>query len=196
MTVKKEDLIKNGIAALLISLLLFSTVFIGKAWMNGHFSSIDSFRAYLESYGAWGPFVLCLIQILRVMMPILPGFLGCIAGAAMFGAAGGFWANYIGISVGSVAAYWLARHFGLNLVRKMVPMDKFERYTEKTEKISKKKSYTILLFLAILLPLAPDDFFCYFSGLISMSARKFTWIIFLAKPWCILFYSIFFAYLL
>ena len=47
-----------------------------------------------------------------------------------------------------------------------------------------------------LLPLAPDDFLCYFSGLTGMSAKRFTWIIVLGKPWCILAYSLFFAYLI
>jgi uncharacterized membrane protein YdjX (TVP38/TMEM64 family) len=92
-----------------------------------------------------------------------------------------------------MAAYWLARRYGMSIIRKMLPAEKFEHFAEKTRLT---KSYTVVLFLAILLPLAPDDFFCYFSGLISMSARKFTWIIILAKPWCILFYSLFFAYML
>ena len=121
---------------------------------------------------------------------MLPGFLGYFVGAVMFGAAGGFWVNYIGISAGSIMAYWLARRFGAGLVKKMVPMDKYERCVQW---VNRKKSYTLVLFLAILLPLAPDDFLCYFSGLTEMSARKFTWIIILGKPWCILFYSIFFS---
>ena len=173
MALKRENLIKQTAAALLVFLLLLSTVFVGKAWAGGHFKSMDALRAYLESYGGWGPLILMLIQALQVVLPALPGFLGCIVGAAMFGAAGGFWINYIGISAGSIIAYWLARRFGVGLV-----------------------SYTFVLFLAILLPLAPDDFLCYFSGLTSMSARKFTWIILLGKPWCILFYSLFFAYLI
>ena len=71
-----------------------------------------------------------------------------------------------------------------------------EKYDGWVRWVNSKKSYTLVLFLAILLPLAPDDFLCYFSGLTSMSARKFTWIILLGKPWCILFYSLFFAYLI
>lgn len=101
--------------------------------------------------------------------------------------------NYIGISAGSLIAYWLARRFGVRLVEKMVSMEKYDRVVKW---VNQQKSYTVVLFLAILLPLAPDDFLCYFSGLTSMSARKFTWIIILAKPWCILFYSILFAKLI
>ena len=72
--------------------------------------------------------------------------------------------------------------------------DSFDNLRAYIEKIQKSKSYTVILFLSILLPLAPDDFLCYFSGLINMSAKKFTAIIIITKPWCILIYSIFFAY--
>lgn len=193
MTLRKENLIKNLVTWMLVLLLALSAVFVGKAWAGGHFKSMDALRAYLESYGGWGPVVLTLIQALQVVLPVLPGFLGCIVGAALFGAAGGFWVNYIGISAGSLIAYWLARRFGIGLVQKMVPMEKYERCVRW---VNQKKSYSLVLFLAILLPLAPDDFLCYFSGLTAMSSRKFTWIILLGKPWCILFYSIFFAHLI
>ena len=193
MTLRKENLIKNLVTWMLVLLLALSAVFVGKAWAGGHFKSMDTLRAYLESYGGWGPVGLTLIQALQVVLPVLPGFLGCIVGAALFGAAGGFWVNYIGISAGSLIAYWLARRFGIGLVQKMVPMEKYERCVRW---VNQKKSYSLVLFLAILLPLAPDDFLCYFSGLTAMSARKFTWIILLGKPWCILFYSIFFAHLI
>ena len=159
MALKRENLIKQTAAALLVFLLLLSTVFVGKAWAGGHFNKIQ------------------------------PKYVG----TAMFGTAGGFWINYIGISAGSLIAYWLARHFGISLVQKMVPMEKYDSWVRR---VNEKKSYMLVLFLAILLPLAPDDFLCYFSGLTSMSARKFTWIILLGKPWCILFYSLFFAYLI
>ena len=178
---------------MLVFLLLLSAAFFGKAWAGGHFKSMDTLRAYLESFGGWGPAVLTLIQALQVVLPVLPGFLGCIVGAAMFGPAGGFLINYIGISAGSLIAYGLARRYGVGLVQKMVPMEKYDGWVKW---VNEKKSYTLVLLLAILLPLAPDDFLCYFSGLTSMSARRFTWIILLGKPWCILFYSVFFSYLI
>ncbi len=193
MEQKEEDNVKMVATAALVFLLLLSAAFVGKAWTGGHFKTMETLRAYLESYGWWGPLILKLIQAMQVVLPVLPGFLGCIAGAAMFGASGGFWVNYIGISAGSLIAYWLARRFGVGLVQKMVPMEKYDGWVRW---VNSQKRYTLILFLAILLPLAPDDFLCYFSGLTSMSARKFTWIILLGKPWCILFYSIFFAYLI
>ena len=193
MAYEREKRIKNTLSGIMIFLLLLAALFMLHAWSGGYFKSVESLRSYLAGFGAMGPLVLTMIQALQVVLPVLPGFLGCIVGAMMFGAAGSFWINYIGISIGSIAAYWLARVFGIRLVKQMIPLEKYEKLTEW---VNNRKSYTVVLFLAILLPLAPDDFFCYFSGLTEMDSRKFTWIIILAKPWCILFYSLFFTHLL
>ena len=186
-----ESIVKTAVIASLAVLFALSAYFLIRGWAGGHFDSVETFRTYVASFGFWAPVILTLMQMFLAILPICPSFTGCIAGAALFGAAGGFWANYIGISVGSIASYMLAKRFGLPLVNKMVPMHKYEAYIEK---INRSKSYPKLLFLAILLPLAPDNFLCYFSGLVNMPAKKFVTIIIAAKPWCILVYSIFFAY--
>lgn len=189
----KETIIKTAAIILLAALMGTAAFVLIKGWVGGHFNSVDTLRVYVSSYGIWAPVILTLIQLLLAVLPICPSFTGCVVGAALFGAAGGFWTNYIGISAGSIAAYALAKRFGVQLVNKMIPMQKYEAYIEK---INRSKSYPKLLFLAILLPMAPDNFLCYFSGLVNMPARRFITIIIAAKPWCILFYSIFFAYFL
>lgn len=190
---QKETLIKRAISLCLIILVAIAVFFIIKGWIDGHFSSNEAFQAYVESFGIWAPLVLMLIQFCLTITPVCTSFTGCVVGAVLFGAAGGFWTNYISICVGSIAAYFLARHYGIQLVNKMVSMKKYEAYIEK---INRSKSYPNFLFFAILLPLAPDNFLCYFSGLVDMPAKKFITIILAAKPWCILVYSIFFSYFL
>lgn len=187
----KESFIKTTTIIVFSALMAVSAFIVLNGWLGGHFHSVDTLQTYIASFGIWGPLLLTLIQLLQVVLPVLPGFMGCLVGAALFGMAGGFWINYIGISAGSIIAYWLAKRYGIQLVNSMIPMKKYEKYIER---IRQSKSYTALLFLAILLPLAPDDFLCYFSGLINMAPRKFITIIITAKPWCILVYSIFFAY--
>ena len=102
----------------------------------------------------------------------------------------GCWCNYIGISVGSIIAYFLARKYGIDLVLELFSEKVYNKWSRKVEK---SKSYGWFLFLATLLPLFPDDFLCYFSGLVKMDKKKFIWIIILGKPWCILAYSIAFG---
>lgn len=186
----KETWIKVIIIGSLVVLFGAAAYFLISGWVGGHFSSADALRDYVATFGFWAPLVLALLQMFLSLLPIFPSFFGFVAGAALFGAMGGFLTNYLGICAGSIAAYFLAKRFGVQLVNKMIPIQKYESYVEK---ISKSKSYPRLLFGAILLPLAPDNFLCYFSGLINMSAKKFIAIILTAKPWCILFYSIFFA---
>ncbi len=189
----KEVMVKNVLTILLVILLAISGIFMVHGYINGSFDSIQTFREYVRTYGIFGPIVLGLIQMLQVIVPVMPGMVGCAAGAGLFGAAGGFWCNYISISLGSIIAFFLAKWLGMSLVKMMVSEEKYHSCVAWVEK---KKCFTWLLFLSILLPLAPDDFLCYFSGLLGMGNRKFVGIILLAKPWCILAYSIAFAYFL
>lgn len=161
-----------------------------KAYFDGNFSSKESLQSYIKSFGVFGPMILTLIQAMQVIIPILPGFLGCAVGGVLFGWAGGFACNYIGISVGSVIAYFLARRFGVGLVKNIFPEKKYNKFSTWA---AESKSYTAMLFAGMILLLFPDDFFCYFTGLTKMSSRKFIIIIILGKPWCLLAYSVLFS---
>ena len=98
--------------------------------------------------------------------------------------------NYIGISAGSILAFLLARTYGRELIIQMFPGSRYEKLSSWA---AKSNSYTALLFLGMVLPLFPDDFFCYLTGVTKMSIQKFATIIVLGKPWCILAYSILFS---
>ena len=190
---EKAEHLKKYLGAALIFLLMLLILFCVQGYLGGHFSSAEQLQAYMKRFGVFAPVILTVIQAIQVIIPVLPGWLGCVVGAGMFGAAGGFWCNYIGINAGSIISFLLAKRYGVELVRKMVPMEKYQKLVDW---VNTKKSYTLILFLAILLPLAPDDFLCWFSGLTGMASRRFIWIIIAAKPWCILFYSLIFGHII
>ena len=175
---------------LLIGLLLFFVAFFVKAYIDGNFDSKESLQTYISGFGLLAPLVLTLIQVMQVIVPVIPGFLGCIVGAMAFGCMGGFWCNYVGISLGSIIAFYLARIYGQDMVRGLFSQKKYEKWSNWIET---KKYYSFMLFIAMLLPLFPDDFFCYFTGLTNMKPKKYIWIILLGKPWCLLIYSIIFS---
>ncbi len=160
---------------------------LAKQFFEQKFDSVEALQNYMKGFGIIGPLILTLFQAFQVVVPVLPGYLGCAAGAIAFGSMTGFWCNYIGISAGSIVAYFLARKYGIDIVLAMFPRKQYEKWSKRIEK---SKSYDWFLFVATLLPLFPDDFLCYFSGLIKMDRRKFIWIIILGKPWCILAYSL------
>ena len=182
-TEKYKKLATIGLTA---ACMAFAAVLL-KAYMDGNFDSVDTFQKYVTGFGLIAPLFLVAFQALQVILPILPGLLGCVAGTLMFGCMGGFWCNYIGISAGSIIAFLLARKYGQGLVSRMFPEEKYEKWAIWA---AKSKVYTVILFLGMVLPLFPDDYFCYFTGITKMSTRKFVAIILLGKPWCILAYCI------
>lgn len=165
-------------------------LFFVKQLFNQKIDSVEALQSYMKEFGVAAPLILTVFQALQVVVPVLPGYLGCAAGAVAFGSMTGFWCNYIGISLGSIIAYFLAKKYGISLVTALFPTQLYEKWSKRIEK---SRSYEWFLFIATLLPLFPDDFLCYFSGLMKMSSRKFVWIIILGKPWCILAYSIAFG---
>ena len=183
---KNKKLMTIGLAALCGAFV----VILAKAWLDGRFDSVETFQKYVAGFGLAAPLFMVAVQAAQVILPVLPGLFGCVVGTMMFGAAGGFWCNYIGISAGSIIAFWLARKYGSGLVSRMFPGEKYEKWATWA---AGSRFYTVVLFLGMVLPLFPDDYFCYFTGLTKMSTRKFVAIILLGKPWCILAYSLLFA---
>lgn len=180
------------VTILAVLTILFMTYVIINGYIQGYFASKQTFGAYIDSFGAAAPVIFVLFQAIQVVIPILPGFIGCAAGAGVFGPVAGFFYNYTGICAGSIIAFILARRFGVQLVKKMVSEEKYNKYADK---VDNSKGFVIVFLLTILLPLGPDDVFCYLAGLTSMGFKKFCLILFLSKPWCILLYSIGFGLL-
>lgn len=177
-------------SVVLVAVFVSFVVVMAKAYFDGEFNSVESLQAYIARFGVFGPLALTVFQAVQVIIPVLPGFLGCAAGSVLFGPATGFWCNYIGIGSGSVIAFFLARKFGMPLLEDLFPSGKYEKWSKWA---SKSKSYTVFLFVAMILPLFPDDFLCYLTGVSKMTAKRFILIIILGKPWCILAYSLGFS---
>ena len=76
------------------------------------------------------------------------------------------------------------------LLRDLFPSGKYDKWSEKA---SKSRSYIVFLILVIVLPVFPDDYFCFFSGVTGMKLRTFLLIILLGKPWCIFAYTLGFS---
>ena len=70
-------------SAIAISILL--CLFMLQAGLKGNFRSVDAFQAYIRGFGLFAPFVFVFIQAFQVVVPVLPGFIGCVAGALLFG---------------------------------------------------------------------------------------------------------------
>jgi len=107
-------------AASLLGLAL-CCVLAAAFWQAGLFDSREALTGYIGQFGWAGPVVFMAFQAVQVVIPILPGGLGCLAGVVLFGPWMGFWYNYVGICIGSLAAFAIARACGRPLLEAMFP---------------------------------------------------------------------------
>mgnify|MGYP000832850344 FL=1 len=97
----------------LVALLI---LIVFRAWRAGVFTSLDKMEAYIGRFGIWSPFVFIIYQIMQiVVIPFIPGGVTTTAGVVMFGPVEGLILNYIGICLGSIAAFALAKRYGRHL---------------------------------------------------------------------------------
>lgn len=153
-------------------------------WRHQLFTSQEALQAYITGFGALGALVFVAFQAVQVVIPILPGGLGCLAGVLLFGPKLGFLYNYTGICVGSIAAFLLAKQYGRPLLAAMFKPDTITKYEAWTS-----RRFDVLFAAAIFFPVAPDDFLCYLAGTTPMRLSRFTAIILLGKPAAIALYS-------
>ena len=81
-----------------IVLLVILCLLLTRRIFANNISNIDDFQELMQGYGAIGPIVLTFIQAFQVVIPVLPGYLGCAVGAISYGTITGFICNYVGIS--------------------------------------------------------------------------------------------------
>ena len=156
-------------------------------WQTGVLTSQERLRAFVASCGIAGALLFTAFQAVQVVVPILPGGLGCLVGVLLFGPVWGFAYNYVGICIGSLMAFAVARNCGKPLLGLLFSEKTIQRYSHWTEE---KGRFARLFALAIFLPVAPDDFLCYLAGTTEMSWGRYIAIILLCKPFAIALYSL------
>ncbi len=156
-------------------------------YRRGIFTDREAMRSFVLTRPATAPFLFILIQILQVVVPVIPGGISLAAGVWIFGPWLGFAYNYIGICIGSILNFLIARRFGKPLVQAVVSERIFNKYIGW---LDKGKRFDTLFAWAIFLPVAPDDYLCMLAGLTSITLKKYVLIILLCKPASIFLYSI------
>lgn len=177
---------KRAVNIISIVGLILTTGFMYWCWKQGILTSQENMQKFIMGFGAAAGIIFILIQIIQVIIPVIPGGVSCVVGVIVFGAGMGFVYNYVGICIGSILVFLIAKRYGRPLMVKMFDkklIDKYESWTEKNGRFTK------LFALAIFLPVAPDDFLCYLAGTTRMKLKTFTAVILLGKPLSIAAYS-------
>ncbi len=150
------------------------------------FTSEAALRDLLNTMGPLAPYGFILIQIIQTVVPIIPAALTIPMGIMVFGGFYGFFLNFIGIMIGSVINFGLARKFGRPLVETISNEKQFNKYIGWLDNSNR---FDKLFIFGMFFPISPADFLCYLAGLSTISFKKFLAILSLGKPFTLFIYS-------
>jgi uncharacterized membrane protein YdjX (TVP38/TMEM64 family) len=122
----------------------------------------------IEHDRGYAIFIFIGLQIVQVLVAILPGEVTGFVGGIVFGPFWGVVLSTVGLSLGSLIAFNLARGIGRPLVDILVSKETIRRY----DYVMKRKG-VFLAFLMFLIPGFPKDILCYILGLGHMRQIDF-----------------------
>ncbi|WP_430598087.1 TVP38/TMEM64 family protein [Enterococcus sp. AZ177] len=156
-------------------------------YSKGIFHSVQSLQAFIKQFGENAVFIFIFLQMVQVIVPILPGGISTVVGMLMFGNIQGLVYSYIGLIIGEIIVYWLARYYGKSFARLILTKKRyltFEKMLDRPEKGIKK-----LMIVTLLVPFAPDDLVCLVAGLADLPFKEYMKILLVFKLWSVATYG-------
>lgn len=166
---------------------LLTIILLVWVYKSGFFEAEGSFKAILEDMGIYGPILFLLIQIIQVVYPVIPGGITLIVAQLVFGPLWGFVYSFVGVLIGSIINFILARKYGKTFVRAFVSEQTYQKYYTW---LIQGKRFDWVLASAFALPGFPDDFLCMVAGLTKMSMKRFMTIFMIFKPVTLYLYGV------
>jgi uncharacterized membrane protein YdjX (TVP38/TMEM64 family) len=123
----------------------------------------------LRQWGILAPILFMLMQALQVIISPIPGEATGFLGGYLFGEWLGLIYSTVGLTVGSVTAFWFGRWLGEHYVRSLVSKETWDKLGFIVE-----AEGAILCFIIYLIPGLPKDIVCYLFGISPMPLWVFT----------------------
>ena len=120
-------------------------------------------RDMLQRRGVGAPVVFVAIQALQVVIAPIPGEVTGLVGGFVFGEWLGFIYSSIGLTAGSLVAFWIGRRLGAAFVRRVID----DRLWQRIGFIIEAEG-ALLCFVIYAVPALPKDIACYLFGLSPM----------------------------
>jgi uncharacterized membrane protein YdjX (TVP38/TMEM64 family) len=125
-------------------------------------------KSTLKAAGPLAPVVFILIQALQVVFAPIPGEATGFIGGYLFGAPLGLLYSTLGLTLGSVLAFLIARWLEERYVARWLPKEILEKFDFLME-----RQGALISFILFLLPGFPKDYLCFILGLSRMPFKLF-----------------------
>lgn len=162
---KFQDKIKVAVLLLLAALAVLASFLIDVP----EFSSLQSIKLFVESFGTWKIAVFILVLAV-VAATFVPGSIFTLASGALFGPFWGMIYAVVGAVIGASVAFLLARYLGEPFVSHQ--MSSKWSQIEKHKRALENESFSIIVVLR-LIPLVPFSVLTLVLGLTKIRFREF-----------------------
>jgi len=157
----RPRLILRGLFLIVFILVVLYFLFL---WPNRP-EDLSDVRGTLNKYGVWAPVAAIVLHAISVVL-LIPGFLVILATALIFGL-DSIWISIIGQTLGNVAAYFVARLAGRDILHAILG-----QRVRAIERILKERGFQYLLYLR-LMALIPLPLLAYGPGLVKVPFRQY-----------------------
>jgi uncharacterized membrane protein YdjX (TVP38/TMEM64 family) len=159
-----------------ILVALIATLVLWRHPISAFLADPEKVRAWIQSLGAWGPLVIVLLQMSQTLLAPIPGqAIGAVSGY-LYGPWLGTLYSMLGVALGSIILFLLARRFGRPLALRLISKSSMARLDELVE-----RGGALFFFLLWLFPFTPDDLASLAAGLTCMRLRQFLLLMPLAR---------------
>lgn len=128
----------------------------------------EPFRDWVEDQGPLGPIVFVLFMAASVLFAPIPNIPIFIAAGLAWGPVLGTVYCMIGLTLGSAAAFWVARKFGRKHLPKLIGKHNAERLDSMVDNMGGR-----VVFFSRLMPGVNFDWISFVAGMTSVSFRTF-----------------------
>jgi uncharacterized membrane protein YdjX (TVP38/TMEM64 family) len=129
----------------------------------------EQFKEWIAGYGAYAAWVFVAAQFVQVVIFFIPGEVTQCAGGYLFGTWLGLVLSYLGITLGSLTAFALARLFAHSATDLLVARQTVRQF----DRLVYGKAGCWPMFLLFVLPGIPKDLLCYIASLTPMPVATF-----------------------
>jgi uncharacterized membrane protein YdjX (TVP38/TMEM64 family) len=169
-----------------LSLAIVAVLGIG-AWLISGYLPTDpgAMHRLIQQTGLFAPIVFILLQTLQVVVFAIPGEIIQVAGGMAFGLVGGTVLSSIGMAIGGMIAFLIARNLGRKRIERWMEANEFRRLYGLVH----HKQLPMVISVIFFIPFLPKDIICYVAGLSGINLATFVAVSFFARIPSLLFSS-------